>query len=779
MSYHALDGGSAIDRIWFRDVVGVWHQGTTEGECKDTNMWHDRFAEERERINAYKDYWVQGDFAVVTKKFSYHKGRIFLFRVEKEEDKMVWVSSIQRLQLNVKELANANQGDLYYIQQLRRKVRRIYVQDTVQIVVAGLISFNFLINIFESQLQPGPGTQLEEIFTMLDWVFSFTFFFELMVNMFATMTTEFISDGWNWFDAVVVLVSLVSLFSNGLPGVNVLRLLRAFRVFRLFKRIPSLRQIIVALNQSLPPMLNAFILVCLITAIYSIMGVTFFAGALIDITGEPIDAFSDFFTAMFTMFGVLTGDQWGDVARHLFEKDGMIPAAVAMYFVSFQLLVPLVLVNVVIAVLLDEFGKAASSTKRDEVKGAGSYSMHKAVRCPLMQVSELLIEEPTREDLNRAIDELWSNVCGNATWREENKDLATQDHGLDWQALAEGWTGVGFIPPLVFNRPVWTDLVEKQGLCNAEGIISISGFRIMLKQALRRCACPPPPPCPPSVPGSVPVVPFWATNSRCCTDRRAALSRLGRYAVREVSVCQEFGSQAWTPDMIKAVTMGLKVLHFDREDIALMSGRAERDAADACVEGTSKEVNAEGPVAEEVMALLEHVRACNLRVEGIARQSGMALPGPRYPIGQAPAAGQGTAATTGLTARSNSHFASSPRQETAFWSPATWGGAHAENLAGGLAAFLPMQTDLFSVKADKNKTSHVVGGVGAWMSNWGGNLNIPGVSYREPHDPPASARGGGGGQLTSSQHAEQARKKVMGDRMMPSLPVPLYVLLAL
>jgi len=52
---------------------------------------------------------------------------------------------------------------------------------------------------------------------------------------------------------------------------QVLRMVRAFRVFRLFRRLESLGQIIRAINQSLPAVGNAFILVLIFTAIYAIM----------------------------------------------------------------------------------------------------------------------------------------------------------------------------------------------------------------------------------------------------------------------------------------------------------------------------------------------------------------------------------------------------------------------------------------------------------------------------------------------------------------------------
>ena len=67
------------------------------------------------------------------------------------------------------------------------------------------------------------------------------------------------------FDLLVVSISLVSLIFGDMPGVKSLRILRAFRVMRLFGRLQSLRQIIAALTQSIIPVLNAFLIMMLIT----------------------------------------------------------------------------------------------------------------------------------------------------------------------------------------------------------------------------------------------------------------------------------------------------------------------------------------------------------------------------------------------------------------------------------------------------------------------------------------------------------------------------------
>ena len=59
------------------------------------------------------------------------------------------------------------------------------------------------------------------------------------------MRAEFVSDAWNWFDVVVVLISLLSLAMPHLPGADILKLVRCFRVLRLCTRVHSFRNIII------------------------------------------------------------------------------------------------------------------------------------------------------------------------------------------------------------------------------------------------------------------------------------------------------------------------------------------------------------------------------------------------------------------------------------------------------------------------------------------------------------------------------------------------------
>ena len=84
--------------------------------------------------------------------------------------------------------------------------------------------------------------------------------------MYANWCSNFWCSGWNQFDFIVVFVSVLSMVFPGMPGVSTLRLMRAFRVFRLFKRLPSLNQVVVAIQASIPGVCNAFAILVLIVS---------------------------------------------------------------------------------------------------------------------------------------------------------------------------------------------------------------------------------------------------------------------------------------------------------------------------------------------------------------------------------------------------------------------------------------------------------------------------------------------------------------------------------
>jgi len=239
--------------------------------------------------------------------------------------------------------------------------RAAYETTEAQMGVAALIAANFVISAVDAQMARTQTAQSTSSFYVMEWIFAAAFSVELSWNMFSYWPRKFWQSGWNVFDFVIVAISWLALAFSDLPGISVLRLFRAFRVFRLFKRIESLRNIIEGVFASLPAVGNAFVVLGVLMGIWSIIGVEFFRN-------YARQEFATFIQAMFTMWQIMTLDNWAGIARPLMFQDESAAAATAapVFFVSFTFVAAIVMTNVVIAILLDNYLKAIDRAKEEK-----------------------------------------------------------------------------------------------------------------------------------------------------------------------------------------------------------------------------------------------------------------------------------------------------------------------------------------------------------------------------------------------------------------------------
>lgn len=229
----------------------------------------------------------------------------------------------------------------------QEEVARLYETPVIQIAVAGLIFGNFIISACQAQVLPTEGSAAETVFLAFEIFFNTAFTIELIMNMYGKFFVPFWKDAWNWFDFGIVTISLMAMVMEDLPGVSVLRLFRAFRVFRLFKRIKSLRLIIEGVMASLPGVSNAFIVLGVIMSIWSIMGVNFFGD-----DEEYTDFYGNYGKAMLTQFQIMTLDSWASqIGREIILKNSLM----SVFFISYIFVTSIMMMNVVVAILLDKF----------------------------------------------------------------------------------------------------------------------------------------------------------------------------------------------------------------------------------------------------------------------------------------------------------------------------------------------------------------------------------------------------------------------------------------
>jgi len=272
-------------------------------------------------------------------------------------------------------IALRNNPGLHWFWKFQHPVFKFYHEPRVQYVVAGFILSNFVVECVQRQIDPDPNDkQYEVVWTVLEKIFSSVFLIELIINMYGSWFKLFFSIGWNYFDMLVVAVGMLILFDVKLPGVmSKILMLRAFRVFRLFGRIGSLRKILLSLKKAIPGVTNAYIIMALVVCIYAVLAVDLFKDAYKDspnargavsmrgeIYGE--EYYGTFFKALYTLFQILTGESWSEAGvRPLLWEPKAGPGTVvitALFFLSFIFINAIVLLNVVVAVLLDGMSSA-------------------------------------------------------------------------------------------------------------------------------------------------------------------------------------------------------------------------------------------------------------------------------------------------------------------------------------------------------------------------------------------------------------------------------------
>jgi len=162
-------------------------------------------------------------------------------------------------------------------------------------------------------------------------------------------TAAFFRDGWNIFDIVIVIAALLPA-SNGIGPV--LRILRVFRVLRLVKTIPELRLIVTVLLRSVVSMKYVALLATILFYVYAVIGVKLFGSA-----GHPMQPyFSSIHEACFTLFRILTGDDWTQM-RYELAQAGHPLGAFTAYQVSWIVVATFLLVNLIVGAVINNYQK--------------------------------------------------------------------------------------------------------------------------------------------------------------------------------------------------------------------------------------------------------------------------------------------------------------------------------------------------------------------------------------------------------------------------------------
>lgn len=255
--------------------------------------------------------------------------------------------------------------------------------------------------------------KMNTILYNINVVFIVIFTGECLLKMIS-LRHYYFTNGWNIFDFIVVILSIIGMlflsssaaqmcliqslifFCFLFQGVflsdmiekyfvsptlfRVIRLARIGRVLRLIKSARGIRTLLFALMMSLPALFNIGLLLFLVMFIYAIFGMSNFAYVKKESGIDDMFNFETFGNSMICLFQITTSGGWDSLLAPILNKHeddcsnttehpgsnvrgncGNPPVGIA-FFVSYIIICFLIVVNMYIAVILENFGVATEES---------------------------------------------------------------------------------------------------------------------------------------------------------------------------------------------------------------------------------------------------------------------------------------------------------------------------------------------------------------------------------------------------------------------------------
>ncbi|XP_062972505.1 sodium channel protein type 1 subunit alpha isoform X1 [Elgaria multicarinata webbii] len=226
-----------------------------------------------------------------------------------------------------------------------------------------------------------------EVLYRINLIFIILFSGECVLKLIS-LRYYYFTIGWNIFDFVVVILSIVGMFLSEIiekyfvsPTLfRVIRLARIGRILRLIKGAKGIRTLLFALMMSLPALFNIGLLLFLVMFIYAIFGMSNFAYVKREVGIDDMFNFETFGNSMICLFMITTSAGWDGLLAPILNSgppdcdpkkphpgssvkgDCGNPSVGIFFFVSYIIISFLVVVNMYIAVILENFGVATEES---------------------------------------------------------------------------------------------------------------------------------------------------------------------------------------------------------------------------------------------------------------------------------------------------------------------------------------------------------------------------------------------------------------------------------
>nr|XP_023485297.1 voltage-dependent N-type calcium channel subunit alpha-1B isoform X14 [Equus caballus] len=309
----------------------------------------------------------------VLKRAATKKSRNDLIHAEEGEDRFADLCAVGSPFARASLKSGKTESSSYF----RRKekmfrffIRRMVKAQSFYWVVLCVVALNTVCVAMVHYNQP---QRLTTALYFAEFVFLGLFLTEMSLKMYGLGPRSYFRSSFNCFDFGVIVGSIFEVVWAAIKpgtsfGISVLRALRLLRIFKVTKYWNSLRNLVVSLLNSMKSIISLLFLLFLFIVVFALLGMQLFGGQFNFEDETPTTNFDTFPAAILTVFQILTGEDWNAVMYHGIESQGGVSKGMfsSFYFIVLTLFGNYTLLNVFLAIAVDNLANAQELTKDEE-----------------------------------------------------------------------------------------------------------------------------------------------------------------------------------------------------------------------------------------------------------------------------------------------------------------------------------------------------------------------------------------------------------------------------
>eukprot|EP00746_Dinoflagellata_sp_MGD_P164295 gnl/MRDRNA2_/MRDRNA2_92848_c0_seq1.p1 gnl/MRDRNA2_/MRDRNA2_92848_c0~~gnl/MRDRNA2_/MRDRNA2_92848_c0_seq1.p1 ORF type:complete len:1567 (+),score=269.87 gnl/MRDRNA2_/MRDRNA2_92848_c0_seq1:537-4703(+) len=203
---------------------------------------------------------------------------------------------------------------------LRRNVYQLVTKEWFESLIMCCIVLNTVV--MAASVFPKPSEEYAFAQKICNYVFAAIFTSEALLK-FLALHMNYFKDGWNVFDFICVVATIVGILIDLLTDINLgsvmsaIRIFRIARLFRLVRFMKGLNRLFTAFILCIPKLMNVFVLLTLLLFLFTVLGVQLFGKTkFLDPHGEHAN-FHDFWRGCITLIRCMTGEGFNEMMHSL------------------------------------------------------------------------------------------------------------------------------------------------------------------------------------------------------------------------------------------------------------------------------------------------------------------------------------------------------------------------------------------------------------------------------------------------------------------------------